>query len=272
MKLLGKPIADQWLEETKRGITKLPTAPTLAIFQIGERAESTAYINRKVAAAKHIGVDVEVVNVAISESSDTAVEIIASKSANVTGAIVQLPVPTNMNRARLLDAIPGDKDVDGLSRVSLGALVRNEATIMPATPRAIIRIIQQANRKIEGLRVAVVGAGLLVGKPLALTLTNMGATVILIEKNERGAAELCKQADVLVASAGQPGIITPEFVHSSLLVIDAGFTVTNGKLRGDVDPAVEEYCEALTPVPGGVGPVTVAALMANLLALAEQNK
>ncbi len=270
MKLLGKPIADAWLGETKEQLLRLQKAgrpaPQLAIVQVGDQAESTTYINRKVAIAKQIGVTAEVLRLPISATIQDVVNRIMGASTKATGIIVQLPLPAHISRATVLDAIPTTKDIDGLSRASLGALVRDESGFIPATPRAILRIIQHTGRTIAGLRVAIVGAGLLVGKPLAIALTNGGATVVLIEKNERDTAALCKTADVLVACAGQPGMITKEFVHKKMLVIDAGFTVSDGKLLGDVDPAVEEYCEALTPVPGGVGPVTVAALMANLLA------
>jgi len=266
MKLLGKPIAEQWLTKLAKQVGSLNRAPRLHIVQVGADPGSGIYVKRKLSAAKKIGVDARVILLPAEANTQTVLDAILEAAKQSDGIIVQLPLPPGINQQAVLDAVPSALDVDALSTQSTQRLADNfEGAIVPATPRAIIEILKGV-KTIRDLRVAIVGAGVLVGRPLSYALVNEGAKVTPVDIDTPNPTELTKQADVIVSAVGKPGLITAEHVKSGQIVIDAGFNFIDGKVVGDVDAeAVEPIVDQLTPVPGGVGAVTVVALLANVI-------
>jgi methylenetetrahydrofolate dehydrogenase (NADP+)/methenyltetrahydrofolate cyclohydrolase len=195
----------------------------------------------------------------------------------VSGIIVQLPVPAHLDGAALVAAVGADKDVDGLGPSSLAALSAGRPTFLPATPSGIVELLLRNGITIPGKHVVIVGRGELVGRPLAQMLLLRGergdATVTVCHSRTRDLGSVCRQADVLVAAVGHARLITADMVSSGAVIIDAGTSEVNGRLVGDVDfAAVEPKAAAITPVPGGVGPMTVAMLLANVAGAAERGK
>lgn len=271
MKLLGQPIADKWLAETRERVASLPRQPKLTIVQVGDDAASTAYVRRKLSAAEKVGIKARRELLPADTVTATVVEAVKRESQDADGVIVQLPLPAGVDRDAVLDAVPVDRDVDGLSSASRAALELGENGFVPATPLGIARLLE-GQLELKGATVAILGMGLLVGKPLALLLKHRGAAVVELDKDSTDVPAKTSAADVLVASAGVPGLVGKEHVAAGQVVVDAGFSVIDGKPVGDVkSDEVEPIVKAVTPVPGGVGPLTVAALLSNVVAAAEKH-
>jgi len=259
-------IADQWLTELKQTITSESLTPRLGIVLVGDSAASKVFIQKKREAAEQLGVTVQVAELPEQTTTDQVVAQVRALAAKVDGLIVQLPLPSNIDAATVLDAVPPAKDVDGLGCLQIAASFRNEPSVVPATVRGILYLLEHQKVSLAGRRVLIVGAGQLVGRPLALTLLNRGASVLIAEKAEPNLKQLARNADVLVSATGVPGTITAEHVHKDQLVLDAGFSRVKGKTVGDVATAeVSKAGAVVTPVPGGIGALTVAGLFANLI-------
>ena|SRR3990167_4742208 len=272
MKLLGQPIADKWLTEIRERVGALPRRPVLSIIQVGEDPASMAYVRRKLSAAEKVGIRARREQLPADATTAAVVEAVGVASKEADGLIVQLPLPKHIERAQVLDAVPFQQDVDGLSQKSLGALVRQEPGFIPATPLGIIKLLE-SQIELRGTHVAILGAGLLVGRPLALAVIQRGASVTLLDKDTQDVQEKTKQADILVTSAGVPELVGKEYVRDGQIVVDAGFNVVDGRPVGDVKfSEVEPVVKSITPVPGGVGPLTVAALLSNVTTAAEKNQ
>jgi methylenetetrahydrofolate dehydrogenase (NADP+)/methenyltetrahydrofolate cyclohydrolase len=190
----------------------------------------------------------------------------------VHGILVQLPLPAGLDAERVLDLVPPDKDVDGLTEASMGRLVRGRRGLVPCTPLGVIRLLQRYRVPTEGRRAVVVGRSSLVGLPLSLLLARRGvdATVTLAHSRTEDLAAVCREADIIVAAAGQAKMITADFVAQGAAVIDVGISRTESGIVGDVDfDAVEPIAGWITPMPGGTGPMTIACLLENTLAAAQ---
>lgn len=273
MKILdGKKLNSEISERLKAKISQIGSEikPKLVIVKIGEDSASGIYVNRKVDFAARIGADCEVRQFGVDVSeSDMLLEIANLNSdVTVTGVILQLPIPATLNKNRLINSIHPDKDVDGLGAVNISKLVNNDATgIVPATARGVVTLLKENGIEIEGRSVVIVGRSLLVGKSTALHFLNQNATVTVCHSKTADLNEHLKKADIIVAATGQPGLIKMDQLGENQVIVDVGISVFDGKISGDVhlNDREKENSAAISPVPGGVGPMTVASLFENLI-------
>ncbi len=275
--LYGKPVMEAAAAELSMEIKKLGFAPILAIFQVGKRADSESYVKHKKKFAERIGAKVvhKLYPEDISEKQIIADIKECNKDDSIHGIIVQLPLPEKINKNFLIEAIDPRKDVDGLSAISTRMLyINDERGFVPATAKGIMALL--ANYKIDqkGKRAVVVGRSSLVGKPTALCLLNMDATVTIAHSKTPDLKKVCKDADILIVAIGKPGFIDSSYVSHGQVVVDVGITPSEAEgLVGDVNfESVEPIVKALSPVPGGVGPTTVSSLFVNLVRAAKQEK
>jgi methylenetetrahydrofolate dehydrogenase (NADP+) / methenyltetrahydrofolate cyclohydrolase len=251
--------------------------PGLRILQIGSDAASSIYVASKAKASAKIGVDARVER--LPESADFAAiaEVIGlwNRDPAVHGLIVQLPLPPGIDDHVVLELVSPSKDVDGLSPASLGALAAGQPVFMPATPSGIIELLLRNGIRIPGKRVVIVGRGELVGRPLSSMLLLRGergdATVTVCHSRTQDLGAACRTAEILVVATGRPRLVTGDMVNEGVVVVDAGTNSIDGKLVGDVEfESVAARASAITPVPGGVGPMTVAMLLANTVRATER--
>lgn len=250
--------------------------PKLGILLVGEFAPSLVYVRSKVRACAAIGIEVETVHLATTVTADQIMATVQrwNRDTHTHGMIIQLPLPGSLVVREVIDGIEPLKDVDGLTSENLGLLLAGQPRFVPATPAGIVELLCHYGVEISGAHVVIVGRGGLVGKPLANLLLLRGAradaTVTVCHTKSRNLAELCRQADILVAAAGQAGMIRGDMVREGAVVVDAGVSRTDSGIVGDVDfDSVAPRVRAITPVPGGVGPMTVAMLLHNLVMAAE---
>lgn len=267
--LSGERVSRRILNSLKR---KRKKNLSLCVVQVGGNLVSGKYIEEKRKFAKELGVEFRLVVLPSNISEMKLKQQIEKigKDKKVTGMIVQLPLPSKLNTQRVLDLIPKAKDVDVLSSASFSAFALGTLPILPPTVAAIALFLKETKKKLEGSQVAVVGVGRLVGLPTALWLAQQGATISLIQKETRNASQLILKADIVIAGVGKPGLITGKMIKKGAVVIDAGTSVEASSIKGDVDfESVAKKASFLTPVPGGVGPLTVACLFKNLFLLNE---
>ncbi len=266
--LKGGPLRDQLLPEVARVIAALGVRIRVCIVQVGDNPASNAYITHKLAACARVGVTAEVVRLSETdgESALHATVHALAQDSEIHAIIVQTPLPDGWRVQAVLDLVPAAKDIDGLSAASASLRRANsEAALLPATPLGVLRLLDVAGAPVAGSRIAVIGKGMVVGAPLREMLAQAGAEVVAIDKDTPAPAKLARSCDVLVAAAGAPGLVTDAWVKPGAVVIDVGLTRTGGQLLGDVARVrVEGIARVLTPVPGGVGPMTVASLLTNI--------
>jgi methylenetetrahydrofolate dehydrogenase (NADP+)/methenyltetrahydrofolate cyclohydrolase len=248
--------------------------PGLAVVMVGDNPASKVYVNNKVKACREVGLHSQVHNFRADTPQEEVLRAIEALNADpaIHGVIVQLPLPAHYNMRRLLEAIDLSKDVDGFHLYNVGGLVIGETVFPPCTPYGVQVLLEHAGIPIEGQNVVVVGASNIVGKPMALMLLAKEATVAICHIKTRELAQFTILADILVVAAGQPKLITAPMVKRGAVVIDVGINrLPDGRLVGDVDfEAVKEKASWITPVPGGVGPMTVTMLLGNTIAAAER--
>lgn len=270
----GKLVAAEVKDEVAAGVAALDYKPGLATVLVGDDPGSHAYVSGKRRDAAQVGIE-SIHNELSADIAQSFLEaLIDSLNADwsVDGILVQLPLPGDLDSEAAVQRIDPAKDVDGLHPFSLGQLVLGNPGLRPCTPSGIMRILDHYGISISGKRAVVVGRSFLVGRPLAMMLSEKGAdaTVSIGHSRTRGLADLTREADLLVAAAGSPGLITAGHVRPGATVIDVGISRTDGGLVGDVEfDSVVEVAGAITPVPGGVGPMTRAMLLANTLRAAE---
>jgi methylenetetrahydrofolate dehydrogenase (NADP+)/methenyltetrahydrofolate cyclohydrolase len=267
--LKGTEVRDALKKSLQEKIAKLGKPPTLVIIQVGDRPDSNAYITQKKRLGEELGI---IVHHRVFDT-DVAEEVLLSeiqkynKDETVRGIIVQIPLPPHLNKDRLLEAILPAKDVDGLTARNTHALFTEQTGHIPATARGIITLLKFYNIHIAGKKVVIVGRSHLVGKPTALAFLKENATVTVAHKQTKNLASITRDADILIVAIGNPEFITKDFVSPGQVVIDVGINKNKeGKLVGDIKRSdVEPIVKALTPVPGGIGPMTVISLFQNLL-------
>lgn len=249
--------------------------PGLAAVLVGEDPASRIYVRNKFRACAETGLHSEVHEFPADVSETALVDRIARLNADsrVHGIIVQLPLPPALDAARVLAAVSPAKDVDGFHAANLGALVQGRPGFVPGTPAGVMRLVEHAGIALSGRRAVVVGRSAIVGKPMALLLLQSDATVTICHSRTADLAAVTREADLLVVAAGRANLVTAAMVKPGACVIDVGINrLADGKIAGDVDfESVREVAGWLTPVPGGVGPMTVAMLMANTVQAAEQS-
>jgi methylenetetrahydrofolate dehydrogenase (NADP+) / methenyltetrahydrofolate cyclohydrolase len=251
------------------------TKPGLAVILVGANAASEVYVRNKVRASAEVGIHSEVVRFASDVAEDKLLDCIRQLNADaaIHGILVQLPLPATISVQRVLTTISVDKDVDGFHLYNVGGLVIGNTVFPPCTPYGVQKLLEHENIPVEGRNVTVVGASNIVGKPMALMLMQREATVAICHAKTRDLAQYTILADILVVAAGRPKLIVPQMVRNGAVVIDVGINrLPDGKLVGDVDFAgVREKASYITPVPGGVGPMTVTMLLDNTVASAERS-
>ena len=275
--ILGRPVADEVEAEVAALIASAPgwRPPGLHVVLANDDGGSASYVAGKERAAGRLGLRGVVHRPPLESTTEDLVALVAGLNADdeVDAILVQLPLMPGVDSGRVLDAIDSRKDVDGLHPTTFGLLAEGRPLVTPCTPQGCMELIRRAGVEVRGSRAVVVGRSTLVGRPMAILLTNADATVTVCHSRTRDLPAVCREADILVVAMGRPGSITAEFVKPGALVLDVGTTRVDGKLRGDVDRAsVEPVAGALTPVPGGVGPMTIAMLMRNALSLAAARR
>jgi methylenetetrahydrofolate dehydrogenase (NADP+)/methenyltetrahydrofolate cyclohydrolase len=273
----GKATANAIREELKVRVAALTAAgrtPGLGTVLVGDDPGSAAYVRGKHRDCAQVGINSIQVQLPATATMDEVEAEIARLNADpaCTGFIVQTPLPRGLDDSRALALVDPSKDADGLHPINLGWLVHGKPAPLPCTPRGIVELLRRYDVPIEGAEVCVVGRGLTVGRPLGLILTRRSenATVTLCHTRTKDLASHVRAADIVVAAAGVPGLITAEMVRPGAAVLDVGITRTEAGLVGDVDPGVREVAGWLAPMPGGVGPMTRAMLLSNVVETAER--
>ncbi len=259
--------------------------PRLVVVLVGEMAASASYVKSKASAAARVGIEADVVRVPATADTEALVELVGALARDeqgpADGILVQLPLPAHVDTQRVLDAVPADRDVDGFHPENAGLLSQGRPRFVPCTAAGVQRMLIDAGVETAGKHAVIIGRSDIVGKPLALLLASRGsggdATVTICHSRSENLAAICRQADILVAAVGKPGLVTADMVKPGAAVIDVGINRIadpaakgGSRLVGDVDFApVAEVAGAISPVPGGVGPLTVAMLLANTLLAAE---
>jgi methylenetetrahydrofolate dehydrogenase (NADP+) / methenyltetrahydrofolate cyclohydrolase len=240
--------------------------PGLAVVMVGDDPASSVYVSSKEKACARIGMAGSVLRLRGDSTQEEALAAVRALNEDpaVDGILCQLPLPAHISPSAVSSAIDPSKDVDGLHPENVGRLWRGEEGLFPCTPLGIMALLGEYRIGIEGVRVVVIGRSDIVGKPIAAMMLHANATVTLAHSHTRELQNLCREADVLVAAVGRPGMITREFLKQGSVVIDVGISRTSDGLRGDVDfGSASHVCSAVTPVPGGVGPLTIALLLSN---------
>ncbi len=272
----GAAVAQQVRDEVAIRVKNLREregiVPGLAVVIVGDNAASQVYVRNKVKTAQALGLRSEMIALpeAVTQAELMATIARLNAAAHIHGFLVQMPLPAHLSSAAVTEAIDPAKDVDGFHRDNVGALVLNEPGLRPCTPAGVMRLLDAAEIPVKGAHAVVIGRSNIVGKPLAMLLLHAGATVTICHSQTRNLAAITRQADILVAAVGRPRFVTRDMVKPGAAVIDVGINRdANGKLCGDVDfEGVVEVAGAITPVPGGVGPMTVAMLISNAVAAA----
>ena len=275
--LNGKQVAAEIRAELKvraEALRKDGVVPCLAVLLAGDDPASKIYVRNKKRACEEIGIESREL---LFPESVTEEELIAqiralNEDAAVDAMLVQLPLPKHIDEARVLAEIAPEKDADGFHVVNAGRLFTGQTSVLPCTPAGCMELLRRANVEFSGKHAVVVGRSNIVGKPMAMLLLNEHCTVTICHSRTRDLARFTRDADILVAAVGRPGIITGEMIKPGAAVIDVGINrLENGKLMGDVDfESAEPVAGAITPVPGGVGPMTIAMLMQNAILAAEK--
>lgn len=264
----------QECEERVHVLAARGVQPGLAVVLVGSDPASAVYVRNKIRACAEVGIRSVRSNFPPDVAAEAVLSTIKQLNADPTihGILVQLPLPPHIATARVLRAISAEKDVDGFHLYNVGGLVVGDTVFPPCTPYGVVKLLEHENIPIEGKNVVVVGASNIVGKPMALMLMQRDATVCICHAKTRDLAQFTILADILVVAAGKPGLILPQMVKTGAVVIDVGINrLPNGRLVGDVDyEGVRNKASHITPVPGGVGPMTVTMLLVNTIASAER--
>lgn len=270
----GKKIAERIKDSLKPRIEKLKKNrinPGFCAIMIGDNEASKIYIREKSKAAIELGIKMEKKIFEKSTTEELLEEIRKlNKDSSINGILVQLPLPENIQKEKILGSIKPEKDIDGFTPANIGLLAHNQNCIVSCTAKGIMKLIEETKTGLKGKRIAIIGNSILIGKPLFLLLSNKNATITICDEFTKNLGEATKNADILISAAGVPFLVKKEIVKENSIVIDAGITRQNEKINGDVDfENVSEKCSFITPVPGGVGPMTVACLMENIVEAAE---
>ena len=270
----GKATAATIKNELREKVANLSKKPGLGTVLVGDDPGSHSYVDGKHRDCAEVGI--QSIRVDLPASATQADILAAIKDLNnspeCTGYIVQLPVPKGINANLVLEAIDPDKDADGLHPLNLGKLVIGEPAPLPCTPRGILELLHRYNITTKGAEVVVMGRGITVGRPLGLLLTRKGddATVTITHTGTKDVLSHTKRADIIVAAIGQAHFLKPEMIKSGAVVLDVGITRTQAGLLGDVDPLVSQVASFIAPMPGGVGPMTRAMLLSNVVEMAQR--
>ncbi|MBU0723251.1 bifunctional 5,10-methylenetetrahydrofolate dehydrogenase/5,10-methenyltetrahydrofolate cyclohydrolase [Patescibacteria group bacterium] len=270
----GKKIAGEIKKELKKQMSALDYVPTLAIVMVGDDYSSKQFVNLKKYFAEDIGISIQLICLP-EENTNTniLVDIIRKLNENndISGIVVQLPLPLHIDTQMVLNSISANKDVDLLGALALEKFNKWESQILPPVIGAFDKILKHKDIEIKNKKVVIVGRGALVGEPAATWFSQMGADVSVADKSIKDISIITRKADILVLGAGSPGLITSNMIKTGVVLLDAGTSEVSGKLLGDADITCASKCSVFTPIPGGVGPITVAIIFENLLKLIGSN-
>lgn len=271
MILDGKALSTKVKDRVKQEINNLSTSdntPTLAVVLVGDDPASAIYVRNKKKACEYVGIK----SVSITLGQDTTQEKLEetlnnlNNNKSINGILLQLPLPKGLDERKALNCIAPEKDVDGLSSVNLGKLITKEVGITPCTPTGIMEFFKEYNIDLTGKNVVIINRSILVGKPLALMMLNANATVTICHSKTQNISEYTKKADVIVTAVGKAKFLTEDMIRDGAVVIDVSIVRTETGLCGDADyEKIKDKASYITPVPGGVGPMTIAMLMENTL-------
>lgn len=272
----GKKISSEKraeISEEVKALAQQGVVPGLAVIIVGEDPASKVYVRNKGRACAEVGIYSEIIEMPESTSETELLAKIAELNARpeINGILVQLPLPRHINESAVIAAISPDKDVDAFSEVNVGKIMIGDFRFLPCTPAGVMELLRRSGIEIEGKNAVVVGRSNIVGKPQAMLLLHANATVTVCHSRTRNLAEICRGADILVVAIGKADFITADMVKPGAVVIDVGMNRRpDGKLTGDVDyAAVSEVAGYITPVPGGVGPMTITMLLRNTVTAAR---
>ena len=273
--LNGREIAKDYragLQEQVEALKEKGITPNLTVVIVGNDGASLSYVKSKNKAAEKIGMASDIVHLEESATEEEVLDTVRrlNEDENVHGILVQVPLPKQVDENKVLEAIAPEKDVDGFSPINIGRLYTGQKTFIPCTPLGIMELLKHTG-SLEGKDVAVIGRSHIVGQPVAKLLTNENATVTLMHSRTKNMVEKLKDFDVVVSAVGKPGLVKGEDLKEGAIVIDVGNTVVDGKLVGDVDfESAQEVASYITPVPGGVGPLTITMVLNNALVAAKR--
>ena len=275
----GKQISLDIKNELKEKVAKYKEQGieiTLAVVKVGNDPASAVYVRNKEKACEYVGINSKTLALPEETTEEELLNVVKelNEDKNVNGILVQLPLPKHIDESKVLLTIDSTKDVDGFHPVNVGKMVIGEDTFFPCTPAGIIEMIKRTDIDIEGKECVVIGRSNIVGKPMAMLMLKENATVTIAHSRTKDLKEVTKRADIIVAAIGKAKFVTADYVKEGAVVIDVGMDRDeNGKLCGDVDfESVSKVASAITPVPGGVGPMTVTMLLVNCLRSVELNK
>jgi len=275
----GKAVSKKIREEIREEVEKLKSVgvhPGLAVVLAGDNPASRVYVKNKGEACRSAGIHSEEHKLPADVKESELIDIInrLNKDPRINGILVQLPLPLHINKDLVLKSISPDKDVDGFHEINMGRLFIGQEGLIPCTPSGIIKLLEYYNIPVEGKFAVVVGRSNIVGKPVAMMLLHRNATVAICHTRTKNLKEVCLMGDILIAAAGRQGMITGDMVKEGAVVIDVGINrMDNGKLTGDVDfESASKKAGWITPVPGGVGPMTIAMLLYNTLKAAKMGQ
>lgn len=265
----GKKISENLIKELKKEISQINKkgkTPKLSVILIGDYPPSKIYVNNKEKKAKEVGIRSEVIKYPNDIEESKVLEKIKAlnNDSNVNGILVQLPLPGHINKEKIINAIDPNKDVDGFHPINVGKLSSGDQSIVPCTPLGCLYLIKSVEKNLEGKHAVILGRSNLNGKPMAQLLLKENCTITILHSKSKNLDVECKRADILVAAVGVSQIVKGNWIKKDAVVIDVGINKENGKLIGDVDfEASKNIAKAITPVPGGVGPMTIACLLQN---------
>ena len=275
----GKQISLDIKNELKEKVAKYKEQGieiTLAVVKVGNDPASAVYVRNKEKACEYVGINSKTLALPEETTEEELLNVVKelNEDKKVNGILVQLPLPKHIDESKVLLTIDSTKDVDGFHPVNVGKMVIGEDTFLPCTPAGIIEMIKRTDIDIEGKECVVIGRSNIVGKPMAMLMLKENATVTIAHSRTKDLKEVTKRADIIVAAIGKAKFVTADYVKEGAVVIDVGMDRDeNGKLCGDVDfESVSKVASAITPVPGGVGPMTVTMLLVNCLRSVELNK
>ncbi|HVW63661.1 MAG TPA: bifunctional methylenetetrahydrofolate dehydrogenase/methenyltetrahydrofolate cyclohydrolase FolD [Nitrosospira sp.] len=272
-KALAQEVRAEWKVRAER-LAKAGVQPGLAVIIVGSNPASSIYVRNKAKASREIGIYSEIHEFGENSSQEEVIQRIRELNGNpaIHGILVQLPLPPRFESAKVIESIAVEKDADGFHLYNVGALVAGNTVFPPCTPYGVMKMLEKYAIKVEGQHAVVVGRSNIVGKPMALMLLQKGATITICTSRTRELAEHTARADILVVAVGKPHMITANMVKPGATVIDVGINrLPDGRLAGDVDfESVKERAGYITPVPGGVGPMTITMLLCNTIEAAER--
>ena len=266
----GKAVSLAIKDQLKKDIAEYKTSTgkdiSLAVVLIGDDPASKVYVNNKTTACEYVGITSYTYRLPQETTQEQAEDLVSSlvNDEKITGILVQLPFPKHLDENKILKLIPANKDVDGFSDENIGKLLQGKKTVVSCTPFGVMELLKHYNYDLTGKNAVVIGRSNIVGKPMTALLINANATVTVCHSKTKNLAEIARTADVLIVAIGRPKFVTEDMVKDGAVVIDVGINRVDGKLVGDVDfDTVSKKASMITPVPGGVGPMTIAMLMKN---------